>query len=294
MTTRRPDRPSAADAGADTARPESARPDALPSGGPRPDVPLLEARAFTLRAAGRTLVDGLDWRVQAGERWCVIGRNGAGKSLVLRALAGLPVPARTGELRWQGRAQDDWPVGAAAAVRALMPQQAQDRFALSVARVLALSQPVPAADGPGADAEARRLDELLAALDIAHLAQRRADQLSGGERQRVALAQCAVQGAALMLLDEPVSFQDPAHQQRVGRWLADANGAGARAWTRGGAWIASAHDPGWIARVATHVLALSGEGRWQAGPVGDILRADVLERTYGCPWRAVEGAWLPA
>jgi iron complex transport system ATP-binding protein len=254
--------------------------------------PLLEARALTLRAAGRPLVEGLQWSVRRGERWCVIGRNGSGKSLVLRALAGLGVPERAGEVLWQGRAQQAWPVGAAAAVRALMPQQAQDRFALTVARTLALSRVAAAAD---AQAEEARLAELLDALDIAHLAPRRADQLSGGERQRVALAQCAVQGASLMLLDEPVSFQDPAHQQRVGRWLADANGAAscASSWTGDGAWIASAHDPSWIARVATHVLALSGDGRWQAGAVGEMLREDVLEQTYGCPWRAVEGAWLP-
>jgi iron complex transport system ATP-binding protein len=241
--------------------------------------PLLEARALTVLAAGRVLVDGLDWCVRAGERWCVIGRNGAGKSLVLRALAGLGVPGRTGEVVWQGRRQQDWPVAAAAATRALMPQQAQDRFALTVERTLALSQVVVPADGP-------RVGELMSELDIATLAGRRADQLSGGERQRVALAQCAMQGAALMLLDEPVSFQDPAHQQLVGRWLAAAAGGGR-------AWIASAHDPSWIGRVATHVLALFGDGRWQAGRVDEILSAAVLERTYGCAWRSVEDAWIP-
>ena len=244
-------------------------------------APLLETRALTVRAAGRSLVDGLAWRVNAGERWCVIGRNGAGKSLVLRALAGLSVPARSGEVLWQGRSQEAWPVGAAAAVRSLMPQQAQDRFALTVERTLALSEVVTAAS-------AQRLDELMLALDISALATRRADQLSGGERQRVALAQCAVQGAALMLLDEPVSFQDPAHQQIVGRWLAQAAPAGERAW------VASAHDPSWIGRVATHVLALFGDGRWQAGLVDEILCAPVLEQTYGCAWRSVEGVWIPA
>jgi len=245
-------------------------------------VPLLETRALTLRAAGRVLVDGLAWRVHAGERWCVIGRNGAGKSLVLRALAGLGVPERSGDVLWQGRPQADWPAGAAAALRALMPQQAQDRFALTVERVLALSEVATSAQRP-------HPAELLSALDIASLADRRADQLSGGERQRVALAQCAMQGAGLMLLDEPVSFQDPAHQQLVGRWLTQA------ATTRSGdrAWIASAHDPSWIARVATHVLALFGDGRWQAGRVDEILSAPVLEQTYGCAWRSVEGAWLP-
>ncbi len=245
-------------------------------------APLLETRALTVRAAGRALVERLDWHVNAGERWCVIGRNGAGKSLVLRALAGLGVPGRAGEVLWQGRAQQDWPVGAAATLRALMPQQAQDRFALTVERTLALSQVVAADD-------TQRAAELMSALDIAALATRRADQLSGGERQRVALAQCAMQGAALMLLDEPVSFQDPAHQQIVGRWLADAVPV-----ESGRAWIASAHDPSWIGRVATHVLALSGDGRWQAGPVDAILSAPVLEQTYGCAWRSVEGAWIPA
>jgi len=243
-------------------------------------VPLLQTQGLTLKAAGRVLVDALDWRVHAGERWCVIGRNGAGKSLVLRALAGLGVPGRAGEVLWQGRPQQDWPVVAAAATRALMPQQAQDRFALTVERTLALSQVVVSSDS-------RTAGELMSALDIATLSARRADQLSGGERQRVALAQCAMQGAALMLLDEPVSFQDPAHQQLVGRWLAEA-ATGERAW------IASAHDPSWIGRVATHVLALFGDGCWQAGPVDDILSEDVLERTYGCAWRSVEDVWIPA
>ena len=244
-------------------------------------APLLETRALSLRAADKPLVDRLDWTVHAGERWCVIGRNGAGKSLVLRALAGLGVPQRSGEVLWQGREQHAWPVGAAAALRALMPQQAQDRFALTVDRTLALSEVAP----PEPRAQAR-VGELMTALDIASLGPRRVDQLSGGERQRVALAQCATQGAALMLLDEPVSFQDPAHQQIVGRWLATAVDAGAHAW------VASAHDPSWIARVATHVLALFGNGRWQAGPVAEILDARVLERTYGCPWRSVDGAWI--
>ena len=188
-------------------------------------APLLETRGLTVRAAGRSLVDGLAWRVHAGERWCVIGRNGAGKSLVLRALAGLGVPERCGEVLWQGRPQQAWPVGTAATLRALMPQQAQDRFALTVERTLALSQVV---QGP-----AQEMAELMSALDIA---------APPGER----------------------------------------------------AWVASAHDPSWIGRVATHVLALFGDGRWRAGPVDEILSAPVLEQTYGCAWRSVEGAWIPA
>jgi iron complex transport system ATP-binding protein len=260
---------------------------------------LLETRAFTLRTAARVLVRRLDWQVARGERWCVIGRNGAGKSLVLRALAGLAVPRREGEILWQGRAQSAWPADVAATFRAYMPQQSQDRFGLTVARVLALSRTDAPRDHDDPGSPGASVAGLLHALDIAALAERRVDQLSGGERQRVALAQCALQGASLMLLDEPVSFQDPAHQQRVARWLAGAEASRPRGFaTRStdpaaGAWIASAHDPSWIARIATHVLALWGDGEWRAGPASEVLTAGVLGRTYGCRWRSVEGAWLP-
>ena len=100
--------------------------------------PLLEARGFSLAAGERTLVESLDWQVWPGERWCLIGRNATGKSSLLRALAGLAVPRRGGELRWLGRPQHEWPPGEAACLRAWMPQQPADRFALPVQRLLEL------------------------------------------------------------------------------------------------------------------------------------------------------------
>ena len=241
-------------------------------------APLLETRGLALQAAGRCLVAGLDWQVHAGERWCVIGRNAAGKSTLLRVLAGLPVPQRSGEIRWLGRPQADWPIADAACLRAFAPQHPADRFPLAVQRLLELSRVRPGAPDPGA---------VLAALDAAHLAPRGVLQLSGGERQRVALAQCALQGAPLLLFDEPVSFQDPAHQGLVARWLAAlAPPDGATAW------IASAHDVNWIARAATHVLALLGDGRWAAGRCDQMIGASTLREVYGCEWRDAAGVWV--
>lgn len=234
---------------------------------------LVETRALRLAVGGRTLVDSLDWRAHAGERWCVIGRNAAGKSTLLRVLAGLRVASRGGEVRWLGRPQHDWPPADAAAVRAFMPQQASDRFAISVARLLELSVAVPGA---------RAATDVLEALDAAHLASRGVLELSGGERQRVALAQCALQGAPLMLLDEPVAFQDPAHEAQVGRWLGSLHDA---------CLVISAHDVNWIARVATHVLALLPDGRCEQGTVGEMLTAARLQRVYGCAWRESGGVW---
>ena len=240
--------------------------------------PLLETQALTLRAAGRLLVDGLNWRVRPGERWCVIGRNAAGKSTLLRALAGLAVPERQGEVRWLGRRQADWPAADAAWARAYAPQTSVDRFPLSVQRLLDLSVVRPGAQRAGA---------VLAELDAQWLAQRGVMQLSGGERQRIALAQCALQGAPLMLMDEPVSFQDVGQTMQVACWLARLVAPGNAA-----ALVVTAHDVNWIVRTATHVLALWGDGRWRAGPVDQMIDAVLLQQVYGCAWRDVGGVWV--
>jgi len=126
---------------------------------------------------------------------------------------------------------------------------------------------------------------VLAALDLAALAERAVLELSGGERQRVALAQCVLQGAPLMLLDEPVAFQDPAHQASVARWLTGVLPADQ-------ALLMSAHDVNWIARTATHVLALLPGGGCEQGSAAALLDGALLERVYGCAWRAVGGVWI--
>jgi len=238
------------------------------------EAPLISTHGLTLAAAGRTLLAGLDWQARAGERWCVIGRNATGKSTLLRALAGLPVPQREGSVRWLGRAQQVWSAVDAAAVRAFAPQHTQDRFSIAVQRLLELAVCAPGGPAP---------ESVLQALDAAMLAQRDVLQLSGGERQRVALAQCAVQGAPLMLLDEPIAFQDPGHQMQVGRWLASL---------RDRCLVFSAHDINWAAAVATHVLALHGDGRWEAGTAVQMLTAERLQAIYGCRWRRADGAWV--
>jgi iron complex transport system ATP-binding protein len=238
--------------------------------------PLLATEHLTL-ATTRDLVRDLDWQVLPGQRWCILGRNAAGKSTLLRALAGIGEPgiAQRGSVRWQVRAQRDWSALDAATLRAFMPQQVVDRFPITVARLLELSIVRPRID----------LHATLTALDLAPLAQRPVLELSGGERQRVALAQTALQGAPLWLLDEPVAFQDPAHQAQVAQWLAAS-------LPPDHAFVISAHDVNWIARVATHVLALLPGGGCEQGQAAAMLNASLLERVYGCAWREVGGMWV--
>lgn len=235
----------------------------------------LSVASLSLAAAGRTLLHALSFTVQAGERWCVIGRNAAGKSTLLRALAGLPVPLQSGLITLQGDVAALCEPARAARLRAYLPQQTLDRFELTVSEWLALHAPVSVAND---------LSGLLGALDLLPLRERPITRLSGGERQRVGLAGVASQGSPLWLLDEPVSFQDPAHQRQLAHWL--------RAQTQQ-AMVISAHDIAWVQQAATHVIALMDQGQWRAGPVQDVLGEETLARTYGCEWRCVQGRWLP-
>lgn len=244
---------------------------------------LLQVKDLELRAAGRTLVQGLSFTVQPGERWCVVGRNAAGKSTLLRALAGLGTGL--------GASAQLAPIayGACGARRAYMPQSAQDRFDLTVREFIAL-QPSMALSAAQLQVRSAALGS---ALDIAPLLDRPITQLSGGERQRVGLAAVAAQDAPLWLLDEPVSFQDPAHQRMVAQWLR-AQSHQASGMEPQVAMVMSAHDMTWVQSVATHLVAARADRRWATGPIGEILDAQLLRDTFDCDWRRVGGVWMAA
>jgi iron complex transport system ATP-binding protein len=240
---------------------------------------LLQVQNLALQAAGRTLVQNLCFTVQPGERWCVIGRNAVGKSTLLRALAGLGTDA--GTVSAPSRAVKASAIQTEPSLRpAYLPQSSQDRFDLTVRELIAL-QPALALDDGALQAHCEALGQ---ALDITPLLERPITQLSGGERQRVGLAAVTAQGAPLWLLDEPVSFQDPAHQRQVAHWL--------RAQPQ--AMVMSAHDMAWVQSVATHIIAAYAYNNWSAGPIDDILKAPLLRDTFACDWQQVGGVWMAA
>ncbi len=235
-------------------------------------APLARAVAFGLRP---------------GERLALVGRNGAGKSTLLRQIAGLHPLAGDGVQVCIG----GQPLAAArprdlARARALMPAQPRDRFNLSVTALLELAQPQP---------DARSLGEVLRRVDAWELRGRDVLALSAGERQRVALAQALVQDCPLLLLDEPVAFQDPGHQRLVGTVLAALHDKTV---------VCCAHDVNWVAQHATHVLGLGlaqtapGAPDWFFAGCEQALTAERLETLYGCRWTQLGGsgqrAWVPA
>ena len=245
----------------------------------------LEVTGLGLRAGGtargRPLFAGLDMRVGGGECWVVIGPNGAGKSSLLGALAG-GFAIDGGRIAIDGQALADWSPTALAARRAWSPQFWSDPFPSTVAETAAL------AHGRGGgwrrwldrgiEAEvAHRLDQLglsaLAAADV--------QSLSGGERQRVAIATVLLQGAPLLLLDEPASHLDPAHQRlllAVLRRHAEA----------GGSVVASLHDLDLAWDLASHCVLLDGRGGAVCGRRDDVLQAKRLADVFAVGIEAID------
>jgi iron complex transport system ATP-binding protein len=248
---------------------------------------MLEASALSLRAGGaarnRLLFSGLDMRVAAGERWVVVGPNGAGKSSLLAALAGVFAYAG-GSVCVDGVALAAWAPSALAERRAWSPQFWSDPFPATVRETAALAHRRDGGWRSAFERHAERdpeVERVLGLLLLADLAESDVQTLSGGERQRVALATALLQDAPLLLLDEPASHLDLAHQRLlVELLLAQAEG--------GGAVVASLHDLDLAWDLASHVVMIDGRGGVVAGRRDDVLVAERLGAVFGVAIHAIE------
>ena len=252
----------------------------------RPSGVDLEVTGLRLHAGGlargRDLFGALDVRVCSGERWVVIGPNGAGKSSLLAAIAGV-FPIAAGQVSIDGRTLADWPAEALAGRRAWSPQFWSDPFPATVREtaVLARDRGFAWRVAAGDHDDDGDVGRLLASLDLDRLAAIDVQSLSGGERQRVAIATVLLQDAPLLLLDEPASHLDPAHQRLLLGLLVEH----AR---RGGAVLASLHDLNLAWDLADHCIVLDGRGGAVAGRRDGVLTAERMSRVFDVAIVAVE------
>jgi iron complex transport system ATP-binding protein len=247
----------------------------------------LEVAGLRLRAGGRpgerVLFGPLDLRIEAGERWVVVGPNGSGKSSLLAALAGV-FATDGGAVTLAGRALAEWPPAELADQRAWSPQFWSDPFPATVRETAALAHRRDRLwrDVTSADTEPD-VAAVLERLALGDLARADVRTLSGGERQRVAIATALLQGAPILLLDEPASHLDLAHQRLLVEILLERAAAG-------GAIVASLHDLNLAWDLASHCVLLDGIGGARAGRRDDVLQAARLSEVFGVAIEAIEVA----
>jgi iron complex transport system ATP-binding protein len=247
---------------------------------------LIETLGLDVAIGGHTVCRSLDWSVQPGEAWAILGRNGAGKSTLLSTVAGLRAAER-GELRIAGKPVAATPPRELALVRGYLPQRSHDPFASTVLEtVLVGRHPHLGRWDWESTADRRIAEQALAEVGLGGFARRDVQTLSGGERQRLGVATLLTQDPRLLLLDEPLAHLDLNHQVALMDLLAKRAAAGA-------AFVAVLHDPGFAARYCRHALLLEGDGTWLAGPVAEVVTAANLSRLYGHPLRQVESSPYP-
>jgi iron complex transport system ATP-binding protein len=253
---------------------------------------VLDLQGVTVRRGRTTIVEAIDWTVSEGERWIVLGPNGAGKTTLLNILAGRAFPTEgTADLLGERLGRVD--------VFELRP-----RIGFSSA---ALAEKIPGGESVldvvltaayGVTGrwreEYEELDEdqaraLLAAFDVADLADRTYGTLSEGERKRVQIARALMTDPEILLLDEPAAGLDVGGREELVGALAELAADPASPVL-----VLVTHHVEEIPPGFTHLLLL-GDGKVEAaGPIEEVLTAENLSRAFGIDLLVAHGGgrWL--
>ncbi|WJY51132.1 ABC transporter ATP-binding protein [Streptomyces chengbuensis] len=235
----------------------------------------LTARELTLAYEDRTVVRELDLAVPDGRVTVIVGPNACGKSTTLRALGWLLRP-KGGAVLLDGTELARIPTKRIARRIGLLPQSPVAPEAITVADLVSRGrQPHQAWWKQWSDEDERAVTEAMERTDVTALADRPVDELSGGQRQRVWIAMALAQDTDLLLLDEPTTFLDIAHQVEVLDLVRRLN------HERGRTVVAVLHDLNQAARYADHLVAMK-DGRIVAeGHPTDIVTAELVEEVFG-------------
>jgi len=237
------------------------------------DLPMiLETKSLRLEVPSKVLIDRLDWVVREGERWCLIGRNGAGKSSLLKAITGISDLKYQGSIQWMGKDLSSYSLEELASVRSYAEQTPVGGVGLRAIDLVMATQLLE-----GLSNASEMAMDALKACDVAHLSLSQWQHLSGGERQRVALAACFAQNARALILDEPTSHLDVGHQITLLQSLIK------RSQSCHQTIVASLHDIGLIHRGFTHALLLLENGQCLQGAIDQIVNPQNLELALGHP-----------
>ena len=237
-------------------------------------APALRARGVTLGYDRRIVVDGLDLSIERGTVTTLIGANGSGKSTVLSALGRLLAPV-AGAVELDGQPLRSLPGKAVARRLAVLPQKPLTPSATTVRDLVSRGRhPHQSLLRPWTPADAAAIDDALDATGLRDLAGRDVGSLSGGQLQRAWLALVLAQQADVLLLDEPTTFLDLAHQLEILRLVRSINRR------RGTTVVMVLHDLTLAARYSDRLVVV-GAGRVLAdGAPWEVLTPELLREAF--------------
>lgn len=241
----------------------------------------LRAEQLSLAYDERLISKDLSVQIPDGRITVIVGANACGKSTLLRGLARLLKP-RAGAVLLDGHDIHRLPTKQVATRLGILPQQPIAPEGITVSDLVARGRnPYQRFFRQWSDADEDAVDRALHATRTADLADRSVDELSGGQRQRVWIALALAQDTPVMLLDEPTTFLDLAHQVEVLDLLAELNECDGRTI------VLVLHDLNLACRYADHLIAMK-DGRIVAeGTPDTVITGEVVADVFGLHARIV-------
>ena len=244
--------------------------------------PTLEARRISFGYQDRPIGVDLDLVIPDQSFTVIVGPNACGKSTLLRALSRLLKPT-SGEVVLDGRDISSYPSKEVARRLGLLPQTSLAPDGITVADLVARGRfPYQSALRQWSKADEKAVSAALSATGTTSLSTRLVDELSGGQRQRVWVAMVLAQETPLLLLDEPTTFLDIAHQIGLLELFKELNRE------RGHTIVAVLHDLNHAARYASHLIAMRHGEIVASGTPAEVLTEEIVERVFDLPCRVIE------
>ncbi|WP_219892669.1 ABC transporter ATP-binding protein [Aquisediminimonas profunda] len=243
---------------------------------------MIAARNLSLKLGGYTALQDVSADFRRGRVTAVIGANGAGKTSLIRSLAGLIIP-QAGHVEIDGVALDALTHAHRARMIGYLPQDGEPAWNISGAELVSLGRlphrsrfSLPSAD------DARAIERAMIATDTLGFAGRTIDTLSGGERARIKMARVLAGDPQWILADEPLANLDPPHQRDM---LALFRAAAAEG--KGVVTVLHQLD---AASLADDLLILRSGEAVAHGPVREVLTNANLHLAFGMDFDIVEHA----
>lgn len=184
---------------------------------------MIRVEALCCAYGDKVILNGLDLNIQEGAMCAVLGSNGCGKTTLMRCLSGLIEP-QSGKIALAGRPLKDYTTKQLAQTLSLVRQQANTDMEFSAFEIVLMGRnPYQKRLQNESESDWKIVEECMNMTNTWHLRFSTPSQMSGGELQRVMIARALAQQTPVMLLDEPTSNLDIAHQMEIMQLLCDIN-----------------------------------------------------------------------
>ena len=235
----------------------------------------LKAEHLQLAYDQHEVVADLSVQVPSGQVTAIVGANACGKSTLLRGLARLLKP-KGGAVYLDGHDIHRMPTKQVAKQLGLLPQTPTSPEGITVTDLVARGRyPHQSLFRQWTRADEEAVASAMSATEILDLASRPVDELSGGQRQRVWIAMALAQDTAIMLLDEPTTFLDLAHQVEILDLLTDLNQQDGRTI------VLVLHDLNHACRYSHHLIAMREGAIVAQGPPSTVITRDLVREVFG-------------